>query len=106
MVDVMQKGTLVHGQKAIEPDLQRYERGPTVADLLRGYLHHKACSYSTVAANSGVDVAYVFRLCNGHKTNPSRDVIIRIGGWGLRLAPYEIDELLLAAGFAPLFYDR
>ena len=102
----MQKGTVVHEQKAIESDLQRFERGPTVADLLQMYLHRKAWSYSRVAADSGVDVAYVFRLCNGHKTNPSRDVIIRIGGWGLRLAPHEIDELLLAADFAPLFYGR
>jgi hypothetical protein len=84
-------------------DFSRFEAGPGLADLLRSYLSRQDRSYAQVAAGAEIDVAYVFRLCNGRKANPSRDVLIRIAGWGLGLAPHEIDELLLAADYAPLF---
>ena len=59
-----------------------------------------------VAKYSGLDQAYILRLENGEKTNPSRDVVLRLA---LALAHNsdavsidDVDELLLAAGHAPL----
>jgi hypothetical protein len=59
-------------------------------------------SYTEVAAASDLDVAYVYRLVNGVQSHPTRDVVIRLGFAGLRLAIEEVDELLLAAECAPL----
>ena len=55
---------------------------------------------------SGIDQAYILRLENGERTNPSRDVVLMLA---LALVEnsetvgvYDVDELLLAAGYAPL----
>ena len=44
----------------------------------------------------------VSRLLSGERSNPSREAIILLGGWGLGLAVEEVDELLLAADYKPL----
>ena len=55
---------------------------------------------------SGLSEPYIFRLENGQRTGPSRDVVIMIG---LALARgdsaveiWDVDTLLLSAGYAPL----
>ena len=55
---------------------------------------------------SGPSEPYIFRLENGQRTGPSRDVVIMIG---LALARgdsaveiWDVDTLLLSAGYAPL----
>ena len=48
-----------------------------------------------------LDVAYVSRLKNGKKTNPSRDTIIALG-IAIRMSVSEIDAVLMDCGYQPL----
>jgi len=73
----------------------------TFTGLLKGYFDRAHLSYSKVADLCWVDVAYLYRLANGGKSRPTRDVVIRLA-IGLRLDVGETDELLMAAGHAPL----
>lgn len=75
--------------------------GVAFTRLLRAYFDRAHSSYSKVADLCWVDVAYLHRLVNGGKSQPSRDVVIRLA-IGLRLDVGETDELLMAAGHAPL----
>lgn len=59
-----------------------------------------------LAQYSGLNEAYVLRLESGERQNPSRDTVMKLG---LALASHsptisvdDINELLLAAGYAPL----
>jgi hypothetical protein len=52
-----------------------------------------------------IDVAYLWRLRAGERRNPSRDLLIRVG-LALRLEPEEVDELLVAADYAPITLRR
>jgi hypothetical protein len=58
-----------------------------------------------VALAASVDVGYLWHLREGTKHRPSRDVLIRIG-LALRLEPEELDEILVAADFAPITTRR
>ena len=55
---------------------------------------------------TGLDQAYLKRLENGSKANPSRETVLMLafalvrGNEAIEL--YDVDELLLAAGYAPL----
>ncbi len=59
-----------------------------------------------LAKFSGIDQAYLLRLERGEQTNPSRDLVIRLGVAlvsGSDVVTLEnVDELLLSAGYAPL----
>ncbi len=59
-----------------------------------------------LAQLSGIDQAYLLRLERGEQTNPSRDLVIRLGlalVFGSEAATLEnVDELLLSAEYAPL----
>lgn len=59
-----------------------------------------------LAQLSGIDQAYLLRLESGEQTNPSRDLVIRLGlalVFGSDAVTLEsVDELLLSAGYAPL----
>ena len=55
-----------------------------------------------VARDAWLDESYVSRLLSGERSNPSREAIILLGGWGLGLAVEEVDELLLATDYKPL----
>lgn len=59
-----------------------------------------------LAQLSGIDQAYLLRLERGEQTNPSRDLVIRLGlalVFGSQVVTLEnVDELLLSAGYAPL----
>lgn len=70
-----------------------------LAALLEMYIARDRRSVNQIAIASLLDVAYLWRLRNGTKTRPSRDVLIRLG-LTLRLDPEELDELLLAANYA------
>ena len=73
--------------------------------LLRQYaqrvLRHGK-NQAQVAHDAWLDESYVSRLLSGERSNPSREAIILLGGWGLGLAVEEVDELLLAADYKPL----
>lgn len=55
---------------------------------------------------TGLDQAYLKRLEDGEKTNPSRETVLMLGFALVRgneaIHIGDIDELLLAAGYAPL----
>ena len=59
-----------------------------------------------LAQLSGIDQAYLLRLERGEQTNPSRDLVIRLGlalvSGSQAVTLENVDELLFSAGFAPL----
>ena len=74
-------------------------------------LRKMACkSRYRLAQLSGIDQAYLLRLERGEQTNPSRDLVIRLGlalVFGSQVVTLEnVDELLLSAGYAPLQRPR
>jgi len=75
--------------------------GQELSRLLRRYLAGADEGYAAVARRAWVDCAYVYRLAKGTKCHPGRDVVIRLG-IGLGLTVPDLDELLMAAGYAPL----
>ena len=69
--------------------------------LLREHFERQEESYAAVAQRSWVDIAYLHRLVQGRKHKPSRDTVIKLG-IGMGLTVPELDEVLMAAGHAPL----
>ncbi len=59
-----------------------------------------------LAQFSGVDEAYILRLERGHRSNPSRDVVLTLAIALVENSEtasiHDVDALLLAAGYAPL----
>lgn len=85
----------------------------TFSEVLRRLMKARGMSAPRLAHRSWLDSAYVWRLTreevdilnrrvdDGRIRHPSRDAVIKLGlGLGLRVD--EMDELLLAAGYAPL----
>ena len=83
-------------------------------ECLRRYLRRSGLSLSQLARRSWLDVSYVSRLVHlscdplnpprddgGERRQRSRDTVIRLG-LAMQLPMEEMDELLLAAGYAPL----
>ncbi len=60
----------------------------------------------SVAEWSGIDQAYLWRLEKGDRKNPSRDLVLRLAlslvQGSSMLSLHDIDDLLLAADYAPL----
>ena len=91
----------------------RLAEGETFSAVLRRLMEGQRLSISSLARHSWLDIAYVWRLVRDEKDllnpqpggprarHPSRDAVIRLG-LALRLGIEEMDELLLAAGYAPL----
>ncbi|MGB5052177.1 MAG: helix-turn-helix transcriptional regulator, partial [Caldilineaceae bacterium] len=71
------------------------------SDLLKRYTERTGISDAELARAVGVRRQTIFRWKEGSVARPrSRDDVLAVGE-KLRLAPAEIDELLLAAGFPP-----
>jgi transcriptional regulator with XRE-family HTH domain len=75
-------------------------------DTLKALRKKAGKSRYRLAQYSGIDQAYIQRLETGERSNPSRDVVLMIG---LALVEnlstvslHDVDELLLAADYAPL----
>lgn len=81
---------------------------------LNRHLRASGMSLTQLARRSWLDISYVSRLVNlpcdplnprvddsTQQRHPSRDAVIRLG-LGLQLPIEDLDELLLAAGYAPL----
>ena len=79
--------------------------GFELAGLIDAYLKRDRRSLNRIAQGALIDVAYLWRLQRGQRTNPSRDVLIRLG-LALRLEPEELDQLLVAADYAPITLRR
>ena len=87
--------------------------GETFSAVLRRFMEGHGLSITSLARHSWLDIAYVWRLVRDENDllnpqpggararHPSRDAVIRLG-LALRLGIEEMDELLLAAGYAPL----
>lgn len=59
-----------------------------------------------LAQYSGLDQTYIQRLETGHRSSPSRDVVMMIALALVEnseiVSVHDVDELLLSAGYAPL----
>ena len=59
-----------------------------------------------LAQYSGLDEAYILRLESGERQNPSRDAVMKLclalAATSKGISIHEVNELLLAAGYAPL----
>ena len=84
------------------------------SSCLNRYLRRSGLSLSQLARRSWLDISYVSRLVHltcdplnprlvdsGERRQPSRDTVIRLG-LAMQLSMEEMDELLIAAGYAPL----
>ena len=95
-------------------DGERSLNEETFTQCLRRVMRVHGINMSQLARYSWLDVGYVSRLCNlncdprnplyrhpSETRNPSRDVVIRLG-LAMQVPLEEMEELLLAAGYAPL----
>lgn len=76
------------------------EVAPTRANLgqtLRLLREAAGLSYNALGERAHIDAKYLFNLEVGKRSNPSRNVLLRIGV-GLGLDVPSLDELLVAAG--------
>lgn len=76
-----------------------------LAALLDGFIKRDRRSVNQVAHEAALDTGYVWRLKNGQRKKPSRDVLIRLG-FALRLEVEEVDQLLTAADYIPLSFRQ
>ena len=75
---------------------------PSFTAILRSHCERDGKShYEMIAVNAHLDPAYVYRLIKGEKSHPSPNTVIRLA-LALALSVSQTDELLLAAGYAPL----
>lgn len=55
---------------------------------------------------TGLSEAYLLRLENGERSNPSRDAVVLLAlalvSDGQSIDVYDVEELMLSAGYAPL----
>lgn len=75
----------------------------SLAETLSEWLHRDHRTLNRIAQDAQIDVAYLWRLKNGQRNRPSRDLLIRLG-LVLHLVPEEMDELLVSADYAPITY--
>jgi transcriptional regulator with XRE-family HTH domain len=85
---------------------QRLTSAGDFTKLLRQRYEATDRSQADMARDAWIDPGYLSKLLSGEKTNPSRDTVIRLAVFGLKLQRHDTDELLLAAEFAPLTQDR
>lgn len=74
--------------------------------VLKRLLDKSGKTQYQLAKDSEVDEAYVFRLVNGERRKPSRDMVIKLG-MGLMRGAYSLDindvnALLMSAEYMPL----
>ena len=77
----------------------------TFAQTLRAIRLKAGLSRYRIAQTSGLDQAYVLRLETGERGKPSRDVVLMLGLALMQaqaVTIHDVDELLLAADYAPL----
>ena len=90
--------------------IPRHQRPAPDPDSLAGILvRHRARLgkiNADIARDAWMDEGYVSKLLSGEKFRPSRDVLIRLGAFGLNLAGPDVDELLMAAEYLPIVSPR
>lgn len=70
--------------------------------VLQEYRDRRNRPQADVARDSWLNESYVSRLFSGERANPSRDALILLSAFGLRLSVPEVDEILLAADYKQL----
>jgi transcriptional regulator with XRE-family HTH domain len=63
-------------------------------------------SQAQIARDSWLDESYVSRLLSGERTNPTRDALILLAGFGLGLSVPDTSEVLLAADYKDLILPQ
>ena len=75
-------------------------------DTLRTLRTKGGKSKYRLAQYSGLDEAYILRLESGERQNPSRDAVMKLclalAATSEAINIHEVNQLLLAAGYAPL----
>lgn len=87
------------------PRINHQAPGESLTELLRKFADReirKGKTQAQIAARSWLDESYVSRLFSGERSNPSRNVLLLICGWGLGLTVEDTDEVLMAADYSPL----
>lgn len=78
----------------------------TFGETLKGLRKKAGKSRYQLARFCGVTEPYLLRLERGERTNPSREVVIMLGlalvEGSKSVDMFDIDSLMLAAGYAPL----
>ena len=75
-------------------------------ETLKGLRMKSGRSRYSIARYCGITEAYILRLENGERSNPSRDVVLMLGlalikgSEGMNI--WDVDLLLLSAGYAEL----
>jgi transcriptional regulator with XRE-family HTH domain len=70
-------------------------------NFLHDVLHQRGINVTTLAFESGVSVPYAYGLFNGRKSNPRKDVLLRLA-FGLGLSLAETNRLLTLGGVSEL----
>jgi transcriptional regulator with XRE-family HTH domain len=74
--------------------------------MLKRLRHKAGKSRYKLAQWSGLSDAYLLRLENGERSNPSRDVVLLLSlslvADSQAIDTYDVEELMLSAGYAPL----
>jgi transcriptional regulator with XRE-family HTH domain len=75
------------------------------ADALTRLMNVLGCTGYQLAELTEVDRPYLHRLSSGEKLHPSRKTVLKIAAGLVRLGAdiLVVDELLLTAGYAPIF---
>jgi transcriptional regulator with XRE-family HTH domain len=73
-----------------------------VTELLQRHRLAVQRSQAEIARDAWLDESYVSRLISGERTNPSRDALILLSAFGLRLPVPDVEEILLAADYKGL----
>ena len=80
-------------------------RQTTFGETLKNLRLKAGKSRYRLAQYGGIDQAYIQRLETGEKNNPGRDVVLMLAFAPVEnsdsVTVYDVDELLLAAGYAP-----
>ena len=69
---------------------------------LQEYRDRQSRPQADIARDAWLNESYVSRLFSGDRANPSRDALILLSAFGLRLSVPEVDEILLAADYKQL----
>jgi len=72
------------------------------SELLRKYRKRARKSFNKLAVDIGVDPSYINRIETGDRRPPNREIVIKLGK-ALSLSTSEIDDLLIAANYAPIY---
>ncbi len=88
------------------PEDRLKERETEFSEVLRHLRNKAGKSRYRLAQWTGLSEAYLLRLENGERGNPSRDVVLLLAlalvADSQDIDAYDVEEFMLSAGYAPL----